>query len=591
MNTSIFHKYNNYNSKQRIVKLNITKKNYPDRTSLNSSKGHTHSLSMTTNNKNCSSSLEKSRTNNQKQIKVNTINRKTITTSFHKNISLASPKSIYVEHYNKPITPYNTSHNFHTISSTKNNKSSLRKKIFSPIGNTHITHITPRSFSPVVTQVPKFKKKCKNNSVDYGKTNISKDTIKKKTNKSVLVTKQIKAKPCKKLSCDTVTQKIKPQLPKIVNHKRCSSSNSKAIKKIITNTNNKSKNVKNRSLIRVDSRNSHSSKKTCVSVNNSVSCSSKSVNIYYSGYKSILNIESLSKEGVDSNKNKKINQDNFFIHSNEQYSFVGVCDGHGTNGHYVSEYVKSTLPVVLEYQLKEKTKGLPITTFCYTHRFMSKILENTYIATNSKLSNNTKIDTNFSGTTCLSAFFLNFPNNNKINRLYIANVGDSRGVVIKGPSLQNPKWSYEQLTRDQKPNEKDEQNRIIRFGGELKQFCDSTGNFSGPVRIYVKRSKLPGLAMSRSLGDQIASSVGVICEPEIKEYVLKDEDKCIILASDGLWEYVSNEKVCEIVYKYYTEGGEKENELKERLYNEAKKSWEEFDVHIDDITIIVIFVG
>ena len=130
----------------------------------------------------------------------------------------------------------------------------------------------------------------------------------------------------------------------------------------------------------------------------------------------------------------------------------------------------------------------------------------------------------------------------------------------------------------------------MRFGGELKQFCDSTGKFGGPVRIYVKRSKLPGLAMSRSFGDQIASSVGVICEPEIKEYVLKEEDKCIVLASDGLWEYVSNEKVCEIVSRYYSESGGKEK-LTERLYTEAKKSWEEYDVHIDDITIIVIFVG
>ena len=589
MNTSIFHKYNNYNSKQQIAKLNITKKNYVDRASLNSSKGHTHSLSMTTNNKNCSSSLDKSRTNNQKQIKVNIANRKTITASYHKNISIVSPigkKNIFVEHYNKQITPFNTSYNFHTISSTKNNKSSLHKKIFSPIGNTHISHITPRSFSPVVTQVAINKKKCKNKSVDYGKNNISKDATKKKTNVSVVIKKTTK-KPCKKLSCDSVTKGAKPQLPKVANHKRCSSSNSKPIKKIVSNN---SKQVKNSSLIRVDSRNSHSSKKTCVSVNNSVSCSSKSVNIYYSGYKSILNIEFISREGVDSNKNKKINQDNFFIESNEQYSFIGVCDGHGTNGHYVSEYVKQTIPNVLEYQLKEKTKGLPISTFCYTPRFITKLLENTYISTNSKLSNNTKIDTNFSGTTCLSAFFLNFPNNSKINRLYIANVGDSRGIVVRGPYVQNPKWSYEQLTRDQKPNEKDEQNRILRFGGELKQFCDSTGKFGGPVRIYVKRSKLPGLAMSRSFGDQIASSVGVICEPEIKEYVLKEEDKCIVLASDGLWEYVSNEKVCEIVSRYYSESGGKEK-LTERLYKEAKKSWEEYDVHIDDITIIVIFVG
>lgn len=47
--------------------------------------------------------------------------------------------------------------------------------------------------------------------------------------------------------------------------------------------------------------------------------------------------------------------------------------------------------------------------------------------------------------------------------------------------------------------------------------------------------------MSRSLGDRIAHRVGVSCQPEIKEYTLKAEDKIIVLASDGVWEFLTNE--------------------------------------------------
>lgn len=46
--------------------------------------------------------------------------------------------------------------------------------------------------------------------------------------------------------------------------------------------------------------------------------------------------------------------------------------------------------------------------------------------------------------------------------------------------------------------------------------------------------------MSRSLGDQVAASVGVSSIPEIFEYQLTVNDKFIILASDGVWEFIDN---------------------------------------------------
>ena len=46
--------------------------------------------------------------------------------------------------------------------------------------------------------------------------------------------------------------------------------------------------------------------------------------------------------------------------------------------------------------------------------------------------------------------------------------------------------------------------------------------------------------MTRSFGDYIASSVGVVSDPEIVHKVIDKNDKFIILASDGIWEFISN---------------------------------------------------
>jgi serine/threonine protein phosphatase PrpC len=49
--------------------------------------------------------------------------------------------------------------------------------------------------------------------------------------------------------------------------------------------------------------------------------------------------------------------------------------------------------------------------------------------------------------------------------------------------------------------------------------------------------------MTRSMGDTAASKVGVIAEPEIIEYDLTHEDKMIVMASDGVWEFMTNDEV------------------------------------------------
>jgi hypothetical protein len=75
-------------------------------------------------------------------------------------------------------------------------------------------------------------------------------------------------------------------------------------------------------------------------------------------------------------------------------------------------------------------------------------------------------------------------------------------------------WINYDLTRDHKPCEKDEAQRIYEKGGRIKPFRDDeTDEFVGPPRVWLKDDDVPGLAMSRSFGDRVASSVGVIAEP------------------------------------------------------------------------------
>lgn len=76
----------------------------------------------------------------------------------------------------------------------------------------------------------------------------------------------------------------------------------------------------------------------------------------------------------------------------------------------------------------------------------------------------------------------------------------------------------------------------------------------GPARVWLPEFDVPGLAMSRSLGDYVAQSVGVTPEPEINIYDINQNDRIIIIASDGVWEFLSNEKVGQIALQFYKDG-------------------------------------
>ena len=71
------------------------------------------------------------------------------------------------------------------------------------------------------------------------------------------------------------------------------------------------------------------------------------------------------------------------------------------------------------------------------------------------------------------------------------------------------------MSRDHKPDIKDEKARILQNNGRVDPFREPNGDPIGPARVWLKNENVPGLAMSRSIGDLVASSVGVSPEPGI----------------------------------------------------------------------------
>ena len=89
--------------------------------------------------------------------------------------------------------------------------------------------------------------------------------------------------------------------------------------------------------------------------------------------------------------------------------------------------------------------------------------------------------------------------------------------------------------------------------------------------------------LDRSLGDAVAHTAGVISEPEFTERQLDPAtDQFVVLATDGLWEFCTNE---ETVVMAANESGPSESV--EKLVKEANARWIREEQVIDDTTVIV----
>uniref|UniRef100_A0A804PIH3 protein-serine/threonine phosphatase n=1 Tax=Zea mays TaxID=4577 RepID=A0A804PIH3_MAIZE len=240
--------------------------------------------------------------------------------------------------------------------------------------------------------------------------------------------------------------------------------------------------------------------------------------------------------------------------------FCGVFDGHGRCGQFISKLVRDYLPFMILSHRNALLMGSddddddPAFSDASASASASstdgsgqsspapaQLLEewreacaNAFEAMDKELKLQANVDCNFSGTTAVCAI-------KQGKDLIVANLGDSRAVLATMSDTGYLKAV--QLTTDQKPNVPQEAERIKRCNGRVFALKDEPS----VLRVWLPDEDCPGLAMARSLGDYRLKRHGVVSEPEVTHRRVAPGDLFIILATDGVWDVLSNEEVVSIV--------------------------------------------
>lgn len=269
----------------------------------------------------------------------------------------------------------------------------------------------------------------------------------------------------------------------------------------------------------------------------------------------------ISKKGHAPYNPRKKNQDALIMTDDPSTGtlILGVLDGHGEHGDGVSGHFRDQLAGEILRHPAWKTD-------------MKKAVRESVLKVEHQIIRNFRIDTEFSGTTLSMAII-------RGNHMTGVNVGDSRVVIGK---TEGGKVVAEEFTHDHKPDTPAEKERILAAGGRVFAVEYDDG-IDGPPRVWLGHMDVPGLAMSRSLGDAVAHTAGVISEPEFTERELDPKnDKFLVIATDGLWEFVSNQESVDM-----TIGTKGPSEAVDTLVREANARWMREEQVIDDTTVIV----
>ena len=322
---------------------------------------------------------------------------------------------------------------------------------------------------------------------------------------------------------------------------------------------------------------------------NKISINSVNINNNLNGHskknalekKIIKNYFALSQAGKTSDGNIKTNQDSYLvltkINNLTNFNVFAVFDGHGPDGHLISQFLVRYFTDFFHNNQEIKKCQRELEVFNLLLHSNYKILRNAITLSEEKIKEQKEINADYSGSTCCMVIQI-------YQKIICANVGDSRAILLS----EMIKEDIVNLSNDHKPNLKKELERIKKYGGVVEKCLYEDGGFDGPFRVWnSSKQEYPGLAVSRSIGDNEATKLGVLAEPEFNLKTLKSNMKYIVIASDGIWEYLNNKNVCDVIKPFYiladAEGAAKE------LINESSKKWAIEGKSADDITVIILF--
>lgn len=319
--------------------------------------------------------------------------------------------------------------------------------------------------------------------------------------------------------------------------------------------------------------------------------------------------------GLDPRGGVKVCQDLVFSESLNGSLLTGVFDGHGPEGEHVVEFCRK---FVYNFWTRHEVTAAEV-----PGEYLIVMMQECDKALKSKDS---RVDCTNSGCTAVLVLFYQ-------GEIHFASVGDSRAVMatthppeveaVRQPPRGDDKPILDsikaarsvtsdkslvavQLTTDQKPEDPQELERILQCGGVVMRLEDDDGRKVGPYRVWKIENVYPGIAMSRSLGDNLAHEIGVISTPLTSVRRIEDDDDCfVVIASDGVWDTMENQEVVDFVEAYrfkamrqvqmpsYVDPVEPHTAtIAHLLCEEARARWltivEAEDVLIDDISCVVI---
>lgn len=201
-------------------------------------------------------------------------------------------------------------------------------------------------------------------------------------------------------------------------------------------------------------------------------------------------------------------------------------------------------------------------------------------AHDAKTDNKSEFDAFGSGTTATVVL---------INRdiVTVASVGDTRCIMGAEKKVGSNRYKCIELTRDHSCDREDERARIVKSGGVVRRLVGDV-----PFRVFLKGKSHPGLAMTRAIGDASGEAAGIIPIPEISSRKLEStrsgKKSFIVLASDGVWEFLSSGEVVEIVSHFSPDSTQAAVDC---VVKTALERWTAISPFaIDDITCIVCWL-
>eukprot|EP00928_Gymnodinium_smaydae_P060024 TRINITY_DN4356_c0_g2_i3.p1 TRINITY_DN4356_c0_g2~~TRINITY_DN4356_c0_g2_i3.p1 ORF type:complete len:719 (-),score=121.16 TRINITY_DN4356_c0_g2_i3:1928-3973(-) len=262
-------------------------------------------------------------------------------------------------------------------------------------------------------------------------------------------------------------------------------------------------------------------------------------------------------QGQKPNMPKWVNQDRSLVLSiGRGRLFVGVFDGHGTNGQRASERAKGLFEAWAP-ALASMPRGQLPAELSRCFREAHETLQREGLA-------------HFAGTTATVALL-----DAAAGVMTVAHVGDSTLLVASGTEV-------EFSTREHRVDAETER-RVLARGGEVRTTRGAAYPQDGPTRrICGRGTELPGLAMARSLGDAQAHALGALCEPDISSVPL-DSGALVVLASDGVWDVTPARDVADFLAAAPGDA----THMARGLAARARARWP-LGHDIDDITAVVV---